>query len=459
MAGKVPASVSVVVVGGGFAGLACTKELAKHGAKVTLVDKNNYHQFQPMLYQVATAQVAPTDIARPLRSIFAKQPNVVFKMDEVTSVDPVVKTVTCADGTTATGDYLVLAMGSQPNFFHIPGAEEHSFPLYTLDHANRLRIRALQLLEDTADQPALLDRGALTFVIIGAGATGVETAGAVADFMNEILAKRLPTLDLSKAGVYLIDPASMVLAPFSEHTRAYAAKVLVEKHVNLKLGLSVTEVRHDRVVLSDGSEILSRCVVWAGGIQGPALVAHSGLPQGRGGRIDVRSDLTVAGFPGVYVLGDTANTLDSDGQPFPQLGSVALQAGSWAAGNILADIDGKSLTDFKYRDKGIMAMIGRNAAVAEMGKGRHALHGTLAFAAWLGVHALLMSGVRQRIDAFIAWGWDYFSSTRAPAILDRPDIPKIDWGEEDETPVADVRVSAPPRTGGWSPTADSGYPG
>ena len=433
MAGKDPASVSVVVVGGGFAGVACTKELAKHGVQVTLVDKNNYHQFQPMLYQVATAQVAPTDIARPLRAVFAKRDTVTFKMDEITSVDPVGKTVTCADGTTFTGDYLVLAMGSQPNFFHTPGAEEHSFPLYTLEHAERLRSRFLELVEDTANHPELLDKGSLNIVIIGCGATGVETAGAVADVMNEVMPKRAPHLDLGKTGVYLIDPAKVVLAPFSKRAHTYASKVLVEKQVKLKLELSATEVRADRVILSDGSEILTHCVVWAGGIQAPPLAASSGLPQGRGGRIDVQPDLTVKGFPGVYVLGDTANTPDADGKPFPQLGSVALQAGSWAAENILAEVAGKSPTDFKYHDKGIMAMIGRNAAVAEMGKKRHELHGAVAFAAWLGVHAWLMSGVRERIDAFIAWGWDYFSSTRAPAILDRPDIPKIDWGDEEDT--------------------------
>jgi NADH dehydrogenase len=436
MAGKDPASASVVVVGGGFAGVACTKELAKQGVKVTLVDKNNYHQFQPMLYQVATAQVAPTDIARPLRGIFAKHNTVTFRMEEVASVDPTAKTVTCADGSTITGDYLVLAMGSQPNFFHTPGAEEHSFPLYTLDHAKRLRSRMLQVLEDTANHPELIDKGSLNFVVIGAGATGVETAGAVADVVNEILPIRFHELDTSKVGVYLIDPAPVVLAPFSEHAHDYASKVLVEKHVNLKLGLSATEVRPDRVVLSDGSEILTRVVVWAGGIQAPALAGNSGLPQGHGGRIDVQADLTVAGFPGVYALGDTANTLDPDGKPFPQLGSVALQAGKSAGENILADIAGKSPTDFKYHDKGIMAMIGRNAAVAEMGKRRHELHGAIAFAAWLGVHAWLMSGVRERIDAFISWGWDYFSSTRAPAILDQPDAPKIDWGEEEDEAVA-----------------------
>jgi NADH dehydrogenase len=444
MAGRDPASISVVVVGGGFAGVACTKQLAKHGVNVTLVDKNNYHQFQPMLYQVATAQVAPTDIARPLRGIFAKRDTVTCKMDEITAVDPVGKTVTCADGTTIGGDYLVLAMGSQPNFFHTSGAEEHGFPLYTLEHAERLRSRFLELIEDTANHPELLDKGSLNIVIIGAGATGVETAGAVADVMNEIMPKRAPHLDLGKAGVYVIDPAKVVLAPFSKRAHPYASKVLVEKHVNLKLGLSATEVRSDRVILSDGSEILTRAVVWAGGIQAPPLAAKSGLPQGRGGRIDVQSDLSVKGFPGVYALGDTANTPDSDGTAFPQLGSVALQAGSWGADNILAEIDGKSPTEFKYHDKGIMAMIGRNAAVAEMGKRRHELHGAIAFAAWLGVHAWLMSGVRERIDAFIAWGWDYFSSTRAPAILDRPDIPKIDWGDEDDQEPAKPAATNPP---------------
>jgi NADH dehydrogenase len=443
VAGKDPASASVVVVGGGFAGVACTKELAKHDVQVTLIDKNNYHQFQPMLYQVATAQVAPTDIARPLRAIFAKRPTVVVKMDEVTGVDPVAKTVTCADGTTVTGDYLVLAMGSQPNFFHTPGAEEHGFPLYTLEHAERLRARFLQLIEDTANHPELLDKGSLNIVIIGAGATGVETAGAVADVMNEIMPQRAPNLDMDKVGVYLIDPAQVVLGPFSQHAHKYASKVLAEKKVKMKLGLSATEVRADRVVLSDGSEILTRCVVWAGGIQAPPLAGKSGLPQGRGGRIDVQPDLSVKGFSGVYVLGDTANTPDPEGKAFPQLGSVALQAGSSAAENILAEIDGKSPRDFKYHDKGIMAMIGRNAAVAEMGKRRHELHGAIAFAAWLGVHAWLMSGVRERIDAFISWAWDYFSSTRAPAILDRPDTPKIDWGDEDEAPVTEVGVKPP----------------
>jgi NADH dehydrogenase len=433
--GKDPKDTSVVVVGGGFAGLACARHLGKHGVKVTLIDKNDYHQFQPMLYQVATAQVAPTDVASPLRAVFHKDATVFVKVAEVASVDPTAKSVTCTNGQTVSGDYLVLAMGSQPNFFHTPGAEENAFPLYTLEQAERLRARMLHALEDVSNDLSLVERGALNFVIVGAGATGVETAGAMADVIIDILPKRLHQEHFNAAHVFLVDPAPIVLAPFSEHAHAYASKVLSEKQVEMKLRLSVTEVKPDRVILSDGSEILTRTVIWAGGIQAPALAGHSGLPQGRGGRIDVRPDLTVEGFPDVFVLGDTANTPGPDDKPFPQLGSVALQAGQSAAENILADIEGKPHSDFKYHDKGIMAMIGRNAAVAEMGKRRHELHGAIAFAAWLGVHAWLLTGVRQRIDAFISWGWDYFSTTRSPAILDHPDEAKIDWGDtEDDEP-------------------------
>jgi NADH dehydrogenase len=432
MAGRDPKEVSVVVVGAGFAGLGCARELGKHGVKVTIFDKNDYHQFQPMLYQVATAQVAPTDIATPLRSVFRKDATVYVRGAEVSSVDPTAKAVTCTNGQTVSGDYLVLAMGSRPNFFHTPGAEEYAFPLYTLRQAERLRARMLHALEDVANDLSLVERGALNFVIVGAGATGVETAGALADVIIDILPKRLHQEHFNAAHVFLVDPAPIVLAPFSEHAHDYASKVLSEKQVEMKLGLSVTEVKEDRVILSDGSEILTRTVIWAGGIQAPELAAHSGLPQGRGGRIDVRPDLTVEGFPDVFVLGDTANTAGPDGKAFPQLGSVALQAGRSAADNILADIEGKPRSDFKYHDKGIMAMIGRNAAIAEMGKRRHELHGPVAFAAWLGVHAWLLTGVRQRIDAFISWGWDYFSTNRGPAILDHPDEGKIDWGDPDD---------------------------
>jgi NADH:ubiquinone reductase (H+-translocating) len=186
------------------------------------------------------------------------------------------------------------------------------------------------------------------------------------------------------------------------------------------------------VVLSDGDVIMTRTVVWGGGEKAADIVDAAGLPQGHGGRVDVQPDLTVVGYPQVYVLGDAANVPDADGKALPQLGSVAQQSGAWAAQNILDEIAGKQRTHFRYKDKGIMAMIGRNAAIAEMGAHRHEVEGPVAFAAWLGVHAALLSGTRNKIDAFISWGWDYFSKNRATAIVDRPDDVRIDWGDDDQ---------------------------
>ena len=423
------AGATVVVVGGGFAGVACTKQLGRHGVKVRLLDRHDYNQFQPLLYQVATAQVATTDVARPLRAMFPKRHPVGVSMALVTAVDPVKKTVTSADGITFTGDYLVLAMGTEPNFFDTPGAEEHAFPLYSVDDAERLRSRLLTVFEDAHRNSSLIDRGAMNLVIVGAGATGVETAGALADAIDHLIPARVRDAKLGRAEIHLVDPAPVVLAPFSEHAHAYAQRVLEQRGVKLELGVKVDEVRPDRVKLSDGREILTRTVVWAGGIKPAELAARSGLPQGHRGRLEIGADLAVPAFPGVYALGDVANTLAPDGSPFPQLGSVAQQAGRWAANNILADIDGKPRSAFHYRDKGIMAMIGRNAAIAEIGPRRRELHGPLAYASWLGVHASLLSDNRERVNALAAWAWDYVATTRSSAFINRPDATHIDWGE------------------------------
>jgi len=223
-----------------------------------------------------------------------------------------------------------------------------------------------------------------------------------------------------------------VLAPFSDKAHTYAADKLEHNGVHLVLKTGVTEIAPGKVTLTDGREILTRTVVWAGGIQAPDLAAKLGLEQGRGGRVTAQPDLSVEGYPRVYAIGDMANMPDHDGNAHPQLGSVALQAGRWAAQNILADIDGKTPQPFHYKDKGIMAMIGDGAAIAEVGAHHHELHGHMAFAAWLGVHAWLMSGVHQRADAFISWAWDFLGSSRSSALLDDPDRPRIDWGDEDD---------------------------
>ena len=426
---------SVVIVGGGFAGVGCAKELAKHDFAVTVLDRHNYHQFQPLLYQVATAELSITDIARPLRAIFHRDRNVLVKELEVTDVDAATKTVTTADGQTFSGDYLVLAAGSRPNFFNTNGAPEHAFPLYTVTNASALRTRLFEVFEEADADPARIDEGALNIVIVGAGPTGVETAGAVADLVNKVMPTRYRDLDVNRVRIYLVDHGPVVLAPFSEKAHAYAASALAHVGVTLVLSTGVTEIAAGQVSLSDGTTIPTRCVVWAGGIQAPELAGKSGLPQGRAGRLNVEPDLTVEGFPQVYAIGDVANIPDHDGNMLPQLGSVAEQAGRWAADNILADHHGKARRPFHYKDKGIMAMIGDGAAVAEMGAHHHELHGHVAFAAWLGVHASLMSGVRQRVDAFVAWGWDFLGSSRASSIVEDPDAAKIDWGDDDDEPV------------------------
>jgi NADH:ubiquinone reductase (H+-translocating) len=421
----------VIVVGGGFAGVGCVKRLARdRDVRITLIDRHNYHQFQPLLYQVATSQLASSDIAFSLRKLFREHEHVDVKLGEVAEIDPATCTVTLTDGDRFTGDALVLAAGSQPNFFRTPGAEEHAFPLYSLDDATRLRSRILEAFEAADRDPGRIDQGALTFVVVGGGPTGVELAGALADLIAETMSVEYHDLAVTAAQIHLVDLGHTLLGPFSDRAHDYVAKVLGRKGVRLHLGVAVTEVGAGHVSLADGTTLRTRCVVWGGGIKAPPVAATSGLPRGRGGRIDVLPDLSIADIPDVYVVGDIANIPSPDGHTHPQLGSVALQSGVWAAENILADAAGKPRKPFHYHDKGIMAMIGRGAAIAEVGPHRHELHGAIAFSAWLGVHATLMTGVRNRVDAFITWGWDYFTKARGPQVLDRADVAKIDWGED-----------------------------
>jgi NADH dehydrogenase len=424
----------VVIVGGGFAGVGCARRLADHDdVRITLIDRNNYHQFQPLLYQVATSQLASSDIAYSLRKLFHDDLNVEVKLAEVASLDPATHSVTTTDGERYAGDALVLAAGSQPNFFRTPGAEDHAFPLYCLDDAQRLRSRILGVFEDADRDPGLIDKGALNFVVVGGGPTGVEVAGALADLIHDTMSAEYHHLAVTAAQIHVVDLGHTLLGAFSDKAHDYVAKVLGRKGVRLHLGVAVTDIGPGHVTLGDGTTIPTRCVIWGGGIMAPAVAGTAGLPQGRGGRIDVQPDLTIDGAPGVYVIGDVANIPSPDGHSHPQLGSVALQSGVAAADNLLADFAGKPRKSFHYHDKGIMAMIGRGAAVAEVGPHRHELHGVIAFSSWLGVHAALMTGVRNRIDAFVTWGWDYFGKSRGPQVLDRSDAARIDWEEDAAT--------------------------
>jgi NADH:ubiquinone reductase (H+-translocating) len=423
----------VVIVGGGFAGLGCAQRLVKSDrVHVTLIDRNNYHQFQPLLYQVATSQLAPSDIAHSLRAVFAGDDDIDVKLAEIASANPRTRTVVAKNGEEWSGDALVLAAGSRPNFFSTPGAAENSFPLYSLDDATNLRSRILGLFEQVDRYPELVARGALNFVIVGGGPTGVEVAGAIGDMVQDTVPAVYRDLDASACAVHLVDHGDALLKPFSDNAHVYVDKVLREKGVKVHLGVGLTEVASGHAQFSDGTTLATRCVVWGGGIEGAALASAAEIVQGRGGRVDVQPDLTLDGHPGVYVIGDIANIPDGDGA-LPQLGSVALQSGTWAAENILADLEGKPRKPFAYHDKGIMAMIGRGAAIAEVGKHHHEIHGEMAHMAWLGVHASLMTGTKAKIEAFVDWAWDGFSKTGGPHVLDRGDAARIDW---DDDPVA-----------------------
>ena len=417
---------SVLVVGGGLGGIAAAHRLGDEGVPVTLVDRNDYQQFQPLLYQVATSQLPAEDVARPHRAIFRKYPSVEVLTAEVTGVDLSDRVLRLSDGRTVSGSHLVMAAGARPNFFGVPGAAEHAFPLYSVADAERLRRHLRRLLQDPAtgsDQ----DDGTLDVVVVGGGPTGVETAGALAELMGALHA----TGRIDRPGrITLVDRGSALLGAFSKKSRRYALQKVTEAGVTPRLGVGVAAVHADRVELDDGSTIKARTVVWGGGESGSAIAQNAGPRAGRGGRLDVLPDLSIDGYPGVYAVGDVANIPAGDGAAFPQLGSVAQQSGRWAAENILRELHGKGTEPFRYKDKGIMAMIGRNAAVAEVGKRRHQVDGPIAFAAWLGVHAMLLSGAHSKADAFLSWGWDYFDRDHAATVEASTTPQRIAWGDD-----------------------------
>ena len=420
---------TVTVVGAGMAGVACAADLAEHDVDVTLIDRHDYTQFQPLLYQVTSSQLPAEDIARPLVTAFKDRPTLRTVTTEVTGIDTATRTVTTSTGESTAefvADYLVIAAGSQANYFGVPGAAEHSFPLYSVRDARRLRQHLRDRLRALSDPTGQAQP--YTVIICGGGPTGVETAGALAELFSALQEQgklRAP------ASVRLIDHGASLLQPFSTKSHEYTLRKLTDKGVQVTFGVAISAVADDSVTLSDGSTVDTDTVIWAGGISGATLVDLTGLPHGRGGRIDVAADLSVPGQPGVYAIGDVANIPGPDGGALPQLGSVAQQSGRWAAKNILALVNGDEPTPFHYHDKGIMAMIGRNAAVAEVGTGRHQLEGPVAFAAWLGLHVVLLSGMHSEVDAFLNWADDYFHHHRAPDLELDDAVGRIAWADDE----------------------------
>jgi NADH dehydrogenase len=426
--------------------VACALELADEGIEVTLVDRNDYHQFQPLLYQVASSQLPAEDIARPHRTIFKDHPSIDVATALVTEVDLSTHTLVLTEGETLHGSHLVMAAGAQPNFFGVPGAAAHAFPLYSVADAERLRLHLQDLLQAAIDDPEAVEPGSIDVVVVGGGPTGVETTGALAELM---VALRESDRLAESGRITLVDRGDALLGQFSDKAHAYALEKLTEVGAEVRLGTGVTAVYSDRVELTDGSVLPARTVVWGGGESASAIADNAGPTPGRGGRLDVRPDLTVPGYPGTYAVGDVANIPSGEnGRALPQLGSVAQQSGKWAAQNIVRELRGERTRPFVYKDKGIMAMIGRNAAVAEVGRHRHQVEGPLAFAAWLGVHAMLLSGVHSKVDSFLAWGWDYFDRDHAATIEATTATPeRLAWAEQGED-VPHIMVDRPEATGG-----------
>lgn len=411
----------VVIVGAGFGGLNAAKSLRHAPVDVELIDANNFHTFQPLLYQVATAALDASDIAHQIRGIFERQKNFRFRHGQVVGVDHDSKEVVLDDGARVGYDYLILAAGAVYNDFGTPGVREHAFVLKSLETSVALRAHVLSQFEQAAVDPGLIDKGALTFVIVGAGPTGVEMAGALVELFQRVLPGDYPELDLRLARVVLIEMGSEVLGPFSDGSRRYAERVLRNRGVDLRLSSAMVEARADGVTLRSGEFIPSRTLIWAAGVRASPLVDAVGGELTRGFRLVVEPDLSLPGRPEVFAVGDVAGATDKDGQLLPQVAQVAIQGGKHAARAIRARVQGRQSEPFNYHDLGTMAIIGRNAGVADLSRTFLGirLRGFLGWLGWLFLHLLYLPGHRNRFSAFFSWAYNYVTYDRhARLILD-----------------------------------------
>jgi NADH dehydrogenase len=406
----------VVVLGGGFAGVGAAQKLKGADADVVLVDRHDYHTFQPLLYQLATGLLETTAVGHSLRDLVERQDNTTVHKATVKSVDLDAREVGFEDLPPERYDYLVFALGAEVNFFGTEGAAEHAFPMYTLPNAMHLKDHLLERWEAADHDPTVVEDGALNIVIVGGGPTGVETAGAVAELYRADFAKDYPELPQDQARVILVEAGPELFSMFKPKLREYAAKALADRTVEVRTGEMVSTVSPTRVTLKSGEELKAHTLVWGAGLQGNQLVQSLGLELQRGNRIGVGPDLALPDHPEVYALGDVAAIVDEKTQQvLPQLGSVALQSGEHAGESIAHRIAGKKTKPFKYRDKGTMATIGRRAAVVQMLGGR-AMTGTKAQAAWGAVHLELLPTNEDRAKAIIDWAGSAFTHQRAGRI-------------------------------------------
>ena len=399
----------VVIVGAGFGGLAAVRRLARTGTRATLIDRNIYATFQPLLYEVATAGLTSSDVAFPARSV-SRRYHAAFRHGDLASMDSAAGQITLADGATFGYDYLILATGVSAAYHGVAGAAEYSLGLYTRHDAIVLRDRIMTGLERISLTGLSND---VTVTVIGGGATGVELAGSIADLRNIALAASYPEIDRTRLHVSLIEREPALLAPFRPALRDYTRRQLVKRGVDVRLGTATREITPNHVLLADGTALDSDITVWAAGVAAPEAVSGWGLPQAGGGRIIVGPDLRVAGQDRIFAIGDIALIED---HPLPQLAQPALQMGKHAADQIRRLADGQPTVPFRYQDKGIMATIGYRSAVVQLP--RHVrIHGTIAWLAWLALHLITLLGGRNRLTALINMSWRYLTWRRGGGLI------------------------------------------
>ena len=405
----------VVIVGGGFAGLQAAKALTDAPVRITLVDRRNHHLFQPLLYQVATAVLSPADIAHPIRSVLRDQSNVEVILDEVAAIDPTAKEVVLEDGGRLPFDYLILAAGANHAYFGHDEWEPYAPGLKSVEDALEIRRRILLSFEEAEREPDPARRKALmTFVIVGAGPTGVEMAGAIAEIARYSLARDFRHIDTRDAKVILVEASTKLLAAFPERLSRHALQDLQRLGVDVRFGKPVTAIAPEAVTVGD--EIIpAHTVIWAAGVQASPLGRSLGVELDRAGRVLINPDLSVPGHPHTFVIGDMAALTDSRGRPLPGVAQVAMQQGVSAAANILRTIKGKPTRPFRYRDLGNMATIGRNSAIADVRGLR--LTGFIAWLAWALVHILNLIGFRNRVLVGLQWLWGYLTFQRGARLI------------------------------------------
>lgn len=440
----------VVVVGAGFAGLAVVQGLRGAEVDVTLVDQRNHHTFQPLLYQVATAGLDAGDVAHQVRDVLRDMVHARFRMGRVVAIDLARRVLTLANDPAAGGpprdllayDHLVLAPGAVYHDFGVPGVLEHAFVLKSAAEAVALRAHLLRRFERAAQAPADLRDGDLDVVIVGAGPTGVEMAGALLELFQRVLPSDYPELDLRRARVVLLEAAPHVLGPYHPSSRRYAERVLRRRGVDLRTGAVVREVTADEVRLADGTTIRFGTLVWAAGVRAHPLAEALGVPLDRAGRVPVDDDLSLPGHPGVWLAGDVAGPVGTLGT-FPQVAQVAKQQGAHVARSLRARLERRPTRPFRYLDLGNMAIIGRSAGVAELSRGLGGLRlsGFLGWLGWLLVHLVHLPGHQNRWRALIGWVFEWFTYDRHARLILGPHDRSLD------------RAGAPPAAGAAAPGA------